>query len=234
MALADRWWAAAEKVRGKGKFEWKKAARHWYEKAQPGLSGLNKTRVEARLREIESAESPVTSSPRRLISRIAANGLALSATFDCTKTAEKVPFNEAFNIQTNWLLALKFSTAAWEGGSHMMLHCGDGRLGHDSLWLALHRERLEVGIGDSGADKQFRLSSQLTPQDVGRWVDVVVRYNALRSELSLYVDDKLVASEKSTVVPAVDRPMPMWIGGEHEDAQRFHGQVREVWLGNLQ
>lgn len=55
-ALGDAWWQASEAASTKRKAELQAAARYWYEKALPGLSGLAKATIEKRL--AEAAASP--------------------------------------------------------------------------------------------------------------------------------------------------------------------------------
>jgi hypothetical protein len=62
MAAGDAWWEAAEKSKGQP-FEdrWRGRARHWYEMALPGLTGLAKIKVEKRLEQTAASagEAPV-------------------------------------------------------------------------------------------------------------------------------------------------------------------------------
>ena len=44
--LADRWWAAAEKAKGKDKADLRVGAAHYYNAALPNLTGLTRTKVE--------------------------------------------------------------------------------------------------------------------------------------------------------------------------------------------
>ncbi|HEY5311934.1 MAG TPA: SUMF1/EgtB/PvdO family nonheme iron enzyme, partial [Pirellulales bacterium] len=58
-ALADRWWQAAEKAKGKDKPDLQAGAAHWYALAVSGLSGLAKVRVEQRL---QAAGAPLSNT----------------------------------------------------------------------------------------------------------------------------------------------------------------------------
>ncbi len=49
VALADAWWALAEKDRTDAKSSYQARAIHWYERAAPGLSGLEKIRVDKQI-----------------------------------------------------------------------------------------------------------------------------------------------------------------------------------------
>jgi hypothetical protein len=51
--------------------------------------------------------------------------------------------------------------------------------------------------------------------------------------IELYINHRLIRRESLTMMPAVDRGMPLFLGGTDPGNQRFTGQVRKVWLGNL-
>ena len=68
---------------------------------------------------------------------------------------------------------------------------------------------------------------------VGQWVKVDFIHDALAGEMELYVNRRLVARDTMTLVPAPDRKMPLMLGGTGAGDQRFGGQVRKVWLGNI-
>ena len=50
--LADAWFSAAEKAKGKDKVDLRAGAAYWYTQAEPGLTGLVKTIVEKRLKDL--------------------------------------------------------------------------------------------------------------------------------------------------------------------------------------
>ena len=58
--LGDAWFSAAEKAKGKDKAEMRAGAAYWYSQAEPGLTGLVKTIVEKRLKELGG---PITVAP---------------------------------------------------------------------------------------------------------------------------------------------------------------------------
>jgi hypothetical protein len=63
-AAGDAWWEAAEKARGQACEErWRGRARHWYETALPGLTGITKIKVEKRLEHTVASpvETPIAS-----------------------------------------------------------------------------------------------------------------------------------------------------------------------------
>ncbi len=63
VALADAWWALAEKDSALGKTALQARARHWYSRAAPGLSGLEKIRVEKNLATQAAAEPSAGDRP---------------------------------------------------------------------------------------------------------------------------------------------------------------------------
>ncbi len=58
VAVADAWWALAEKERTDSKRMYHARAVHWYEQALPNLSGLEATRVEKQILLARSAPAP--------------------------------------------------------------------------------------------------------------------------------------------------------------------------------
>jgi serine/threonine protein kinase/formylglycine-generating enzyme required for sulfatase activity len=57
-AIGDAWFSAAEKAKGKEKADMRAGAAHWYSQAEPGLTGLAKTKVMKRLGEIGLSDVP--------------------------------------------------------------------------------------------------------------------------------------------------------------------------------
>ena len=58
-------------------------------------------------------------------------------------------------------------------------------------------------------------------------------HDALRSELELHVDGKRIKKAPLEISPNFDIKMPVCLGGIEGRNQRYHGQVRGVWLGNI-
>jgi hypothetical protein len=59
--LADAWWEQAQGAQGESRKGFLRRAGYWYNQAQPGLTGLTKTRVEKRLAEMaRGSEEPGT------------------------------------------------------------------------------------------------------------------------------------------------------------------------------
>jgi Leucine-rich repeat (LRR) protein len=67
---------------------------------------------------------------------------------------------------------------------------------------------------------------------IGPWWRLGIRFDSATKEKSVYLNGWLVKQERSTVVPNVDRPMPLLVGGDARKKCRFTGQVRNLWLGN--
>jgi hypothetical protein len=71
--------------------------------------------------------------------------------------------------------------------------------------------------------------------DVGKWIPLVLRFDATSSEVALYIKGELIKREKARALALPDRPMPVRIGvGSKPTEQRFLGGIRSVWLGNQQ
>jgi hypothetical protein len=89
LALADGWWEYAGKETGGAKLAIQMRAMHWYDKAIPGLSGLNRTKAQKRIDLVQDqltgapVTTPVASGPVGEIRKFEGNsdeikGVALS------------------------------------------------------------------------------------------------------------------------------------------------------------
>jgi serine/threonine protein kinase/Leucine-rich repeat (LRR) protein len=71
--LGDDWWNAAEAAKGKAKTDLQQGAAYWYSKAVANLTGLAKTRVEKRLKDLEAAKpndgAPKSPARKPIVSR---------------------------------------------------------------------------------------------------------------------------------------------------------------------
>ena len=56
---------------------------------------------------------------------------------------------------------------------------------------------------------------------------------AVGGNLELYINHRLIRRDSLAIMPAVDRGMPLFLGGTDATGQRWGGQVRELWLGNI-
>jgi hypothetical protein len=62
--------------------------------------------------------------------------------------------------------------------------------------------------------------------DLGRfpsakWIALTFTYNAQTHELALFLNDRLSRKEHARVLPAVDQPMPSFLGGANAKDQRW-------------
>jgi hypothetical protein len=64
LEVADGWYDLAAGVKGLVKLHLQRRAHHWYQEAAPGLAGLDKTRVEKRLEELDKVIAANTPGPR--------------------------------------------------------------------------------------------------------------------------------------------------------------------------
>ena len=62
-SVGDAWWALAEKDRTEAKASFRSRALFWYEKASPGLSGLEKVRVEKQIETLAQASGGESHQP---------------------------------------------------------------------------------------------------------------------------------------------------------------------------
>jgi serine/threonine protein kinase len=227
--LGDAWWNAAEKSKGKDKADLQIGAMRWYGLAEPNLSGLAKTVVTKRLTELQDKAAAAAGAPPKVPP---ANGMWLAQTFDCKEKSYLVTLGPDFDIQKSWTLALEFMAVDLSPGNHVLFFWGDGRAGRDPLFVGLNGPLMQATVNDAAANTAFRLETTLDPIVIGQWIRLVFHYDAPTKFVSLTLNNRPIKHERSTVVPTVDQPMSVWIGGERDRGQRFSGQIRNVWLGN--
>jgi tRNA A-37 threonylcarbamoyl transferase component Bud32 len=243
VALGDAWWDAAEAMKGKDKEQMRGIAASWYDMAVEELTGLAKARVEKRVADVGTeATRPATPTkvPTRSIAggRAAtktnikpANGLAVLETLDCSKQSHTFDVASEFDYTKSWAVAFEFFAAELDKGNHQFLHFRDDAK-KTILSIDLSGGKLRAQLTDVNANSTRNVDIAINPQLAGRWVPTVVRYDALRKEISIWLDGVLVKREPADMQPNVNRPMTLRVGATHSDSGRFYGQIRSIWIGN--
>ncbi|HEX4132383.1 MAG TPA: protein kinase [Pirellulales bacterium] len=238
VAQGDAWWAAAEKMKGKDRDNLRRAARYWYGMASDSLTGLAKARVEKRLAESEPLAA-VSSMPgaagstavKSAVSTAPANGLSVSKSLDCASQTYEFPVGPAFDSRKSWTLALEFSAAAREKGEQQLFLLGEIDSRSAPIILRLNQSSLEARITDLSTKAVQALSAKVNAQ-AGQWVSVVMRFDAAKHLLSVYVDGQQAAEQTTPAVAMAVKPVQCFVGARSDQSMRFYGKVRDIWFGN--
>jgi hypothetical protein len=161
----------------------------------------------------------------------ASNGLSVPTEIDCAGQATHRDIAAGFHIARSWVLSFDFQTPGLDQEPRVIFLWGDDRAGLDPVFVRLSGPALEVAI--SNCHEKTTHAIKLEPPFAGQWLKLTFCYHGDTREVELYLDDKLVRREISSVTPTVDQPMPVWLGGANAVGQRFLGKVRNVWLGNV-
>ena len=138
-----------------------------------------------------------------------------------------------FDFTKSWMLSLEFNTPNLDGGWHQVFFWGDGAGGDDPLWVRIEGNRLSAVMENIIENRGQGIDFFLPGSAVGQWTDLKFVYDAVGGNLELYINHRLIRRESLAVMPAIDRGMPMFLGGTDATGQRFGGQVKKVWLGNI-
>ncbi|HEY4259770.1 MAG TPA: hypothetical protein VGM98_06415 [Schlesneria sp.] len=203
----------------------------WFEKAIPGLSANKKASAEA---EVDLAYELASGRDfKKLLSR-PANGVEATSSFDCRTEMHAMKLKPSFEFGKSWMLSLQFKPANLDGGWHQIFFWGDGAGGDDPLWVRIDGTRLSAVIENVIENRGQGIDYYVPGSLQGEWIDLKFIYDAVGGNLELYINHRLIRSESLAVIPAIDRGMPMYDGGADGETQRFHGYVRNIWLGNIQ
>lgn len=151
---------------------------------------------------------------------------------DGAKGGSSLVISQGFDISKSWRLSLEFWAANFQKGDHSLLFWGDERAGQEALALKLTGIVLPRPANVAGNTKGPALTTRMAGTDMRRWIAVRFEHDASAHDFSLFVGDKRVAREASTIVPCIDRPMPLDLCHAH-GAFRFLGRVRAVRLENV-
>ena len=159
-----------------------------------------------------------------------ANGLDETGEFDCSKGTHSREMGDSFEVSATWELSFKFVAPRFEAGWHQLVCWGDDRPGRDPLYVRLDGNKLEAAVGDAHANTMQRIVLFLEAGATRKPVSVRFRYTP--GQLDLWGND-VHRTLKCDVVPALDRPMPLLIGGANATTQRFTGTVSSLRLANI-
>lgn len=227
------WWDIAESkdTRATDRPQFLTRVAYWYEKALPGLTGLSKVEAEKRL---EAAYEAMSGRNFRKIMESQANGIRSEGLIDCTEKVHPANFGKGFDFRKSWLVSLQFNPPHLNGGWHMVLFWGDGRGGHDPLWFRQDGPWLICAVEDAVNERGQSINALLDARHINNWVDVKLVHDTVSQELELYVDHRLIRKEALAITPQTDQEMNVVLGGTNDyTGQRFTGQVRNVWIGNI-
>ena len=124
--LGDAWFSAAEKAKGKDKADLQQGARYFYSLAEPSLSGLVKTKIEKRLKDLTATGPSVSARrPRQpQQSKAVPNGLYVAGPIDYAKEAQQVTVGPTFDISKSWTLYFEFMPVNLDNGWHAVFFWG--------------------------------------------------------------------------------------------------------------
>jgi hypothetical protein len=166
-------------------------------------------------------------------SSLPAVGVDVPGEVDGAKGGSSLAVAPSFDIAKSWRLSLEFWAPSFPKDDHTIFFWGDERDGLQALVLGLNGVVLAAQAANTtGGTKGPVLTSRLSGSDSRHWIAVRFDYDVGEHEFSLFVGNKQVAHERSSIVPWLDRPMPVTLG--HARAtKRFFGRVRNVRLENV-
>lgn len=224
-ALARDWYELAKTLKDEERSAAEAHSAECYRQALPQATGLERTQVQTRIKELAGLEVPVTQRP---------NGLLAMRIIDCATEAHNLPWGPGIDLLKSWTLHFDFVSTGPADGEKTIFIWGDNRVGHDPLQLWIDGRTFRTSWDDCVAEtNQRELQCDLADSQFKAWVNVKLHFDALTRTMRLYVDDLLLAEAPRKVLPMPDKPMPAAVGG-HRDYPwaRFTGQVRNVWMGN--
>ena len=174
-------------------------------------------------------------TPRVSNKSVARDVIGVAVDFaDCKAKAHQFSIQSDFDIQKTWRLAFEVNIPRFDPGWHQILYWGDDRAGRDPLYVRLTGNNLETGVGDARDNRLLTIRASLGVDDLDKWVSVILQYDSKRRTIELHIQGKLHSTLTCKFAPALDRPMPIWIGGANGDWQRFFGRVRSLCLTNTE
>lgn len=230
-ALAARWIAFAKSQKSAvTKASAAERATIWYEKAIPGLPADAKSKSES---DLEAAYEIANGRAFKKVLAQEPNGVEVDETVDCAKDVRALTLKKTFDIRKSWILSFEFNPPHLNGGWHQIFFWGDGAGGDDPLWVRVDGNRVSAVVENIVENRGQGIDYYLPANAAGQWHDLKFVYDGVAGNIELYINHRLIRRESLTMMPAVDRGMPLFLGGTDPGGQRFTGQVRKVWLGNL-
>ncbi|MES2788447.1 MAG: hypothetical protein V4719_02420 [Planctomycetota bacterium] len=227
---ADAWWDVAESKKGFEKQQMIPRVAFWYEKALPGLNGLEKAAAEKRL---NATYELMSSYNFKKITAEPANGVQTQGIVDCALRTRASEVGKTFDLRRSWLTSFEFSTPHFERGRQMLVYWG--RSGQDPMWFRQDGVSLFCGIGDCASQRGQAMIIMLDPKLVNEWISVQFVHDTTAQELQLYINHRLVKKEAVAIVPQPGGTKHVVLGGTNlkHPPERFSGKIRNVWMGNI-
>jgi serine/threonine protein kinase len=158
-----------------------------------------------------------------------AAGFAIDGEVDLSRGPVKVAIDESFELAGDWTLELDFFAPAELTGTQNLFFWGDDRPERDALVVRVVDGTVEAFVQNSYDNSVASVTAPLPPGYVGRWIRLQFRRFSESNQLELRFD-KTIKRVASTTSPALDRPMPTWLGGMNRSQELFLGRMRNVSL----
>ncbi|MDB5387814.1 MAG: hypothetical protein JWM11_3460 [Planctomycetaceae bacterium] len=230
-ATADAWWAFAESKKGNERVQIFPRVAYWYEQILPNVSGLAKVTAEKRL---ETAYEAMSGRKFKKILSEPPTGVLIEGIVNCETGIQPVTVPDTFDLKKSWLVTFDFMAPHLNGGRHSLFFWGDGRGGHDAFIVLYNGPQLHCAVEDTVAERGQSISVPLASTVVGKWVNVKFLHDSISNELELYIDNRLIRKDALTITPQLDRAMTLYLGGQDDSNNRYTGQLRNIWMGNIQ
>jgi hypothetical protein len=225
--LAEAWASAAGQLKEPARSAAHSRAVYWFEQALNSDPGAGKDSW--RRRRDELADRLVEGPPGRWLADYARR-LEVAEEVECSGAPEPLDVPAGFDLARDWDLSFQFRTADLRP-SGLLFFWGDGRGGHDPLYVQLEVVVLRVSVSDTtDADHMASFDCPLLPED--RWRSIHVFYRARDRSVSVSIDGSLATTGTVPFDPQADQPMPVLLGGDSPDGEGFTGRLRAVVLAN--
>jgi WD40 repeat protein len=153
---------------------------------------------------------------------------------DCGALFHRFAIGPSFDIRKDWALRMQLWIDGRRSERQVIFLWGDDRRLHDPICVCVEGNQLSASITDCRNNETQSLCHDLDNGVYGRWLPFAFSYDARTSKIRLFVDGKMVKEETCRVTPALDRPMPILIGGAGEMyGERFLGRVRSLRFSNM-
>lgn len=161
------------------------------------------------------------------------DGLAIPGIIDCHERAFPFGVMNGFDIERSWVLSFHVWFPDLDAGhGKWIFFWGDDRNACDPIYIDHHGRQLTAQIFNCYENQRYVLVADLDPACVRTWKSLKFCFLSESNVLELYVEEKLLKKEVTTVLPRVDRPMPVWLGGTSATTGRFRGKVKDLFLYN--
>ncbi len=191
--------------------------------AQKGPPANEKTKLPLKKEEPRKEEpAPLPKQP---------NGLFFPGEANCAAMAYRLNVGNGFDITKSWVLYFDFFPTDLAQSGQMLLW-GDDRPGRDAIYVLQRNDKVEAVLENCHDNTGHGMQADLTDAETGQWNKLRFCYHAASREVELSINNRLIRKERSKILPSVDRPMPVFLGGANYQDQRWRGRIRNLGLGN--